>query len=201
MAKLKIDVSSIEGFESMSAEDKVKALMGYEFEDNSETLKATQDALDKQKKATDKASSEAADFKKKLRDKMTADEQAEADRQAEIEKLKNENAEFKKQSQLAQFKTQALSMGYSEELATKRANAMLESNFVEMANIDKQFLELHDKEVQAKAVENTNQPPAGGKGGNDTVTAEQFRKMGYREMAELQEKQPELYAELQKQTE
>lgn len=198
MATNKIDVSKIDGFEQMSAEDKVKALMGYEFEDYSDELKATKDALDKQKKATDNACSQAADFKKQLREKMSADEQAEADRVAELEKLRAENESYKRDSKIAEYKTTALAMGYDETLATKRAVAIFDGDFATMNAIDKQFLEAHDKAMHAQSVANTTTPPAGGKGGSTTITAEQFKKMGYSERVALKESNPELYSELSK---
>jgi hypothetical protein len=65
---MKIDVSKIDGFEAMSAEDKLAALMGYEFEepktpDNSEITKL--------KAALSKANSEAAEWKRSFREKQT----------------------------------------------------------------------------------------------------------------------------------
>jgi len=198
MAVRKIDISKIKGFNEMSADDKLKALLGYEFDDNSEELSAAKDALDKQKRATDKASSEAADFKRQLRDKMSADEQAEADRNAKFEEMKAELETYKKQSRIAEYKTSALALGYSEELATKRATAMFDNDFNALADIDKQFLVAHDKEMTAKAIENTSQPPASGNGTKAEVTAEQFKNMTYREMEALQESNPQLYAELAK---
>lgn len=197
MAVRTIDVSKIKGFDEMSYEDRVNALMNYEFEDNSEELSSVKDALEKQKRATDKASSEAADFKKQLRAKMTADEQAEVDRKAEIEALRAENETYKKQTKISEFKTIALALGYSEELATKRANAMYDNDFIAMSDIDKEFLAAHDKEMTAKAIEGTSQPPVGG-GAETAVTAEQFKNMSYREMEALQASNPELYAELSK---
>jgi len=198
MAVKTIDISKIKGFEDMSHEDQVKALMSYEFEDNTEELNAAKDALDKQKRATDKASSEAAEFKKKLREKMSADEQAEADRNAEIEALRAENESFKKQTKIAEYKTIALALGYNEELASKRATAMFEGDYATMAEVDKQFLVAHDKEMTAKAIEGTSQPPVGGKAEPTAITAEQFKNMSYREMEALASDNPELYAELTK---
>lgn len=55
----KIDTSKIEGYDSMSAEDKLKALEEYEYEDNA-------DELENQKKLLSKANGEAAEWKKKF---------------------------------------------------------------------------------------------------------------------------------------
>lgn len=198
MAKKKIDTSVIPGFESMTADEKVNALLGYEFEDNSEELSRVKSDLDKQKRATDKASSEAAEFKKQLRDKMSESEKAEADRQAELENLRKENEEFKKSSKVSEYKATAIALGYSDELATKRANAMYDCDFEALGAIEKEFLEAHDAAINADNLSKTPKPPVGGNKGGNTVNAEQFNNMGYRERLALHDSNPELYAELTK---
>ena len=59
-----IDASSIEGFDAMTADEKVAALLGYQYDDGAEKLKAAEDNAAKMKAAFDKASSEAAGYKK-----------------------------------------------------------------------------------------------------------------------------------------
>lgn len=198
MAKRKIDTSVIAGFDAMSAEDKVNALLGFEYEDNAEELAQARGDLEKQKRATDKASSEAADFKKQLRDKMSESERAEADRRAELENLRKENEEMKKSSKVAEFKANAIALGYSEELAVKRANAMYDCDFDALTNIEKEFLSAHDAKLNADNLGKTPTPPVGGKQGDKTVTPEQFNNMGYRERLALHDENPELYAQLVK---
>ena len=73
----KIDVSKIEGYSEMSAEDKLKALEAYEFEtpapkESEETTRL--------KAALSKANSESAEWKRQLREKQTESERAEAER-------------------------------------------------------------------------------------------------------------------------
>ena len=63
----KIDTAQIEGYESMSAEEKVKALEAIEYDDGSSKL-------DEYKNALSKANSENAEWKKKYKE-MLSDEQ------------------------------------------------------------------------------------------------------------------------------
>ena len=75
---MKIDTATIEGFEEMSVEDKLKALINYEMEvpapkDNAEEV-------NKLKTALSKANSDAAEWKRQFREKQTEAERAEAER-------------------------------------------------------------------------------------------------------------------------
>ena len=67
----KINTSAIEGYENMTAEEKLAALEAMDIPD-----------VDKMKSALDKATSEAAGYKKQLRERMTEDEAKEAERAA-----------------------------------------------------------------------------------------------------------------------
>ena len=72
----KINTSAIEGYEAMSAEEKLAALEALDIPD-----------VDKIKSALDKATSEAAGYKKQLRERMSEDEakaQRDADERAAI---------------------------------------------------------------------------------------------------------------------
>ena len=77
---MKVDVSKIEGYAEMSAEEKLKALEEYEFEapDNSNEVKNLKESLSR-------ANSQAAEWKRQFREKQTETERAEAER-AEREK-------------------------------------------------------------------------------------------------------------------
>ena len=80
-----MDVSKIEGYADMTAEQKIAALEGYEPEapDLSGYVK---------KELLDKASSEAAGFKKQLRERMSAEEKAEAEKEIAEAKAETEKA-------------------------------------------------------------------------------------------------------------
>ena len=76
MAKVKLDTSRIAGWDDLTAEDRVKALLEQEIEveqtEQADTLKL--------KNALNKACEEAASYKKALREKQTEAERAEAER-------------------------------------------------------------------------------------------------------------------------
>ena len=77
----------------------------------------------KMKKAMDRAASDTARYKKQLREKQTAEEIAlqekaekEAEREEAYQKLLKENT-------VTKYEKNFLALGYSEELATRAANA------------------------------------------------------------------------------
>ena len=196
----KIDISKIENFDSLTADELRSYITGYEYEDNSKAMSELKTQVQRLSKAKDDATSEAADFKRQLREKQTEAERAEAERLEELNRLKTEYETFRQNALLAEYKAQALSMRYSDDLASKRAEAMAKGDFNAMAEVDKAFIAAHDREMEANAIKNTPKPPVGGTNPDKsgTVTPEQFKQMGYGERAKLYETNPELYNELNK---
>ena len=194
----RIDISKIENFAELDADALRKIITDTEIEDHAKELSELKTQVQKLAKAKDDATSEAAEYKRQLREKMSEAERLEEERKEELERLKTENATFKQNALLSEYKAQALSMGYSDDLATRRAEAMAKGDFTAMAEVDKAFIIAHDKEMEANAIKNSPKPPVGGTdpSKSGTVTPEQFKKMGYAERAKLYENDPELYNEL-----
>ena len=63
----KIDVTKIEGYENMTAEEKLAVLEGFEYDDNTSEL-------ERYKNAVSKANSEAAELKRKYNERLSAEE-------------------------------------------------------------------------------------------------------------------------------
>lgn len=148
----------------------------------------------KLKSAQSNASADASKYKKQLQERMSEQERAAAETKDLIERLQSENEKLKRDQTLAEYTTGFLSVGYSEDLARKAAEATLDGKFAEFISAHKTFVEEHDKAKAAESIRNMSRP---GNGGSSTsVTKEQFAKMGYSERAKLFEEQPELYKEL-----
>lgn len=124
----------------------------------------------KMKKAMDKAASDTARYKKQLREKQTAEEIAlqekaekEAEREEAYQKLLKENT-------VTKYEKNFLALGYSEELATRAANAQYDGDTEELFKIqqDFQFALLKQKEAEwAKSRPN----PQAGNGEDDDMDA------------------------------
>lgn len=146
---MKVDVSKIAGFEEMSAEDKLNAVLAYEFEepkapDNSEITKL--------KAALSKANSESAEWKRQFREKQSEAERAEAER-AEREKAKDEElATLRRGKVVSEYVKQCMGMGYDATLASECAEAMADGRFNDVFQIQQKFMEAKTKEIEAAAL-------------------------------------------------
>ena len=142
----KIDLSSIEGYEEMSAEDKLKALTEYEFEvpeDNSSEM-------NKLKTALSKANAEAASWKKQLRSKQSEDEAAE---RIAAEKEKDELIKtLQREKTVAANKSAYLAMGYDDELATKSAEALTDGDITKVFEYQKTFNDGYKRSIESSTL-------------------------------------------------
>lgn len=145
----KIDVSKIEGYAEMSAEDKLKALEGYEFE--APAPKESEEST-KLKNALSKANSEAAEYKRLLREKQTEAERAEADRKERDAMVEEELKSLRRDKTVSGYQAQYLSLGYSKELALKAAEAMADGDAATSLACQQEFLEAKTKELEAAAL-------------------------------------------------
>lgn len=186
--------SKIEGYEAMSAEEKLKALEALEVDESSEA---------KLKKLLNDANSEASEYKKKLKakeeelnSKLTEDERKEkerAEKEAEREAMLNQ---LLKEKTVAEHKANFLKVGYDEETAIKSANAIADGDFATLFDNLSTFISNRDKEMKVKLMDSTPKPSAGG--GTPTITKEQYNKMSIAERTKLANEDHELYVALSK---
>ena len=121
----------------------------------------------KMKKAMDKAASEAANYKKQLREKQSAEEIAlqekaekEAEREEAYQKLLKENT-------VTKYEKNFLALGYSEELATKAANAQYDGDTDELFKIQQDYQSSLIKQKEAEWAKSRPNPQAGNGEGGD----------------------------------
>ena len=187
----KIDTSKIENFDSMSDEEKIKALQDFDFT----TSEELEDELKKAKKANDKLSSENAELKrqkKKLESEKADDDDA---HKSEIEKLTERLDEMVKTNSINEYKASFIAQGYSEELALDTAKASVDGDIKKIMANQKKFLEEHDKKVIQKAMTEVKSPKGTEEKYKD-MTLEKFRKLSSVERAEYSKNYPEEYQSL-----
>lgn len=148
----KIDVTTIDGFDSLTAEEKVAKLMDYEFE-----APADSEEVMKLKTALSKSNSEAADWKRQYRDTLSEAERAKAEREEEDKKLHEELAMYRKKETVMNYKDKYRSKGYSDELATSSAQAMADGDMETVLNNMMAFIDEREKAINASAL---NQQPS-----------------------------------------
>jgi hypothetical protein len=186
-AMAKIDVTQIEGYADMSAEDKLKALEGFDIPepDYSGYVK---------KELFDKTSSELAAKKKQLNEKMTEDEvkaQRDAEERAE---LQEKYEKLLRESDISKHKVKLIGLGYDEKLADETATAMIDGDMEKVFANQKKHLDSVEKRVRAEALKDTPKPTPDGD--SKTMTLKDFRKMSAAERMTYASEHPEEYKEL-----
>ena len=151
---MKIDVTTINGWDTMSEGEQLEALKNYDFD--VPTVKSDEE-MTKLQRALSKVNSEAAEYKRQLREKQTEQERAEAER-AEAERAMRERLEAaERQVAVGEYQSKYLGLGYDADLAKLAAEAYAsgdtEKVFEYQAEFNKKQKQLFEEAVLNK------QPP------------------------------------------
>lgn len=180
---MKINTNNIEGYETMSVEEKLAALEALELPD-----------VDKMKSALDKATSEAAGYKKQLRDRMSEDEAAKAKAAEDMAAVMAELETMRAEKAVGEYTTQFMSIGYDEALARSTAQAIQKGDMAAMFKNHAKFVVEREKALKAELLKGTPAPPAGD--GTKGVNKEAFSKMTLLEKQRFAKENPEQYKEI-----
>lgn len=178
----KIDTATIEGYEGMTAEEKLAALEGFDFDLSGYVSKAT----------FDKTASELADKKKQLRERMTEEEKASEAQNA----LQKSYDELLRKLTISENQAKLIGLGYDESLATSTAIAMADGDTDKVLEAQRQHMEAYAKKLRAEILKQTPRPEAGGNPEGSPMTLEAFRKMGAEERLKFAREHAEEYQEL-----
>ena len=150
-----VDVSTIEGYAEMSAEDKVKALEAFEYEDNAAEL-------ERLKNSVSKSNAEAKSWKDKYNAKLTDEdkkkEAAEEAKKQEAQKfadLESKYNELLKQSTLKEHTISLTGLGFDEKLAGETATAIVDGDATKLFANMKKFLETYRKTIEKELMDKT----------------------------------------------
>ena len=175
----KIDVSKIDGYEAMSAEEKLAALEAYEFEEPA----PTNDNETKLKEALTRASADASEWKKKYRATLDDAKRAEEER-AERDKARDEELEtLRKERTISKLEAQYLSVGYSAELAAASAKAQADGDTATVLANQTKFLADMKSKLEAEALGKQPQltpgkPPEADKSEDDKLSETMMKYAG-----------------------
>lgn len=184
---MKINTSTIEGYESMSAEEKLAALESFEMPDADYTGWVKKEALDK-------ATSEAANFKKQLRERMSEEEAAKAKAAEELASAMEELERYRAKDAINEYTTQFMSIGYDAELAKSTAQAIQKGDMTAMFKNHAKFVVEREKALKAELLKGTPAPPAGDP--TKGINKEAFSKMTLLEKQKFAQENPEQYKEI-----
>jgi hypothetical protein len=150
------DWTKVAGYrEDMTAEEKVELLKGFEFEPPhpGEGYVA--------KKLYDTAASDLAAVKKQLKDRMTAEEAAQAERDAADKALRDELATLRFERAVSNFKAKLLEAKYSAEDADKLAKAAAEGKMDVFMDAIASANASVEKSLRTEILKDTPRPGAG----------------------------------------
>ena len=165
-----ISTESIEGFDSMTAEQKVEALLKLDLPDSSAELARMKSALDK-------ATSEAADYKKQLKGKLTEDEAAAAEREAKWAEMEAKMKEMETEKTISTYKASYLAMpGFDEKLAEDTAKALAEGDMKTVFANQQKASAAHEKKFRAEMVKQDPKPDGAGGDDQKKDTAVEFAR-------------------------
>lgn len=185
-----IDTSTIEGFDALTPEQKVEALLKLDIPDRVDLTGYVKKDL------YDKTASELATAKKDLKGKMSEDELAAAERAAELGKLQEQmaalqadNEKLQRERTEAAYKARYLAMpGFDEKLAEETAKAMAAGDMDKVfANQQKASAE-HEKQIKAELVKSDPKPGGAGtgSGGEKDKATEIAERIGSNRAKELE---------------
>lgn len=121
--------------------------------------------MSKLKDQLTKASAEAADNKRKLRERMSEDEQKAAEAAQHLADLEAENATLKRNAAISTNTAALIGQGYSQELATKTATAMVDGDTATMLAGMSEFGKNQRTAIEQELLRNSPRPGAGSAGG------------------------------------
>ena len=162
-----IDTSGIENFDSMTAEEKVSALLAFQYDDGADKIKAAEENAAKMKAAFDKASSEAAGYKKQLNASKSEEELKRQESEETLKALQAELAEFKQREQISTAKAAFLGGGFDETTAADAANAFITGDIEKMSAAVKKFRESIEVSTKSKLMGSNPKPESGAKTDDD----------------------------------
>ena len=186
-----IDTTQIEGYDTMTAEEKVAALEAFSMPDPDYSGYVKKDVFDK-------TASELAQKKKDLQARMTEEEKAKAENEALLQQYKEEAETLKKEKTISENKAKLIAIGYDDSLATETATAMANGDLATVLKNQQTFVENVKKIAKGEAMSQVTPPAGKATDGSKTITKEQFKAMNVAQRTELYQSNRELYDELSK---
>ena len=154
---LRIDTNAIEGYEKMTAEEKVSALESYEFSPDGYVKK---DLYDKTASDVAKRKKEAEEWKQKHNALLSEDEKKQAEKDEALTAMQKELENLRQEKTVSEHKAGFLGLGYSDELALETAKALATGDTAKVIEIQNNIKKLWNKRSRNNF---TNQHPNKGR--------------------------------------
>ena len=157
----KMDTATIDGFDGMTPEQQIQALLGFEFDDGADKIKAAEENAAKMKAAFDKASSEAASYKKQYNAKLTDDERQKQESEAALKAMQERLAEYEKRDKISTAKATFLGAGFDEKSASDAADAFVSGDIDAISTALKSYRSAIEKQAKSSLMAGNPKPDGG----------------------------------------
>lgn len=157
-------------------------------------IKALESERDKLKQSVTNASADASEWKKKYQSKLSEEDAAKEKQEEANAALQQELETLRSERNVANYKSQFMSIGFDDEIAVEAAQALNGGETAKVFDALRKFIATHDKQLKENAFR-TNPTLSGGMGNVKAITKEQFDKMGYTQRLEVFKQYPDLYKE------
>lgn len=149
---------------------------------------------EKLRQANTNASADASKWKKQYQEKLSEEDRRKEQEEEQTATLRQELETLRAERNVANHKSQLLSIGFDENLAQEMAEHLNAGETAKVFDGLRKFVVAHDKQLKETAFRN-NPTLHGGNAGDKAVSKEEFDKMGYKERVEVFNKYPDLYKE------
>ena len=154
-----IDTSKIENFDTMTAEQKLEAVLKMEIPDEVDMSKFVS------KEIFDRKASEASNLSKQLKEKMTDDEVKASESAKAIEEMKSELETLRKDKTISDYTAKYIAIGYDKDLAAETAKAMADGDMAKVFENGEKHKVALEKKIKEDLINSTHKP--NGAGGDD----------------------------------
>lgn len=167
-----ISTEGIEGFDGMTAEQKVEALLKVEVPEKVDLAGYVKKDL------FDKTASELAEAKKAAKAKMTEEEAAAAEREAKWAEMEAKLKELETEKTISTYKASYLAMpGFDEKLAEETAKALAEGDMKAVFANQQKANAAYEKKLRAELVKKDPKPDGAGGEDEQKDSAVEYAKM------------------------
>ena len=156
-----IDTSVIEGFDGMTAEQKLDALLKLEIPEAVDLSGFVK------KSVFDAKASEAASLSKQLKEKMTDDEAAKAEQEKLFKDMKSELETLRKDKTVSEYTAKYISLGYDKDLAVDTAKAMADGDMEKVFSNGEKHKAAMEKKIKEDLMNKTPKPGGNGNGNDN----------------------------------
>lgn len=174
---MKVDISKIAGFDTMTAEEKLKALLDTDFDVDHSGYIA--------KEQFDKVSSQLAEAKRNLKSRQSEEEQKASEREQQFKELQENYNNLVMKNSISEHKAKFIAMGYDEKLAENTADALVKGDTSTVFANQQAFLKSYADSIRSDAMKNYK-PLASGAAKAEQEEANIGSKLASAENAEIE---------------